>query len=86
MHRTGEPRGQQDPGVSGAQAIKIWHDHIVILNRELIPVRPEELEGKIDLDKKTHEASTKWWENVRMIILVLTALVGLVGAIVAFWR
>jgi hypothetical protein len=86
MHRRGEPRGQRDPGVTGAEAIRIWHDCIVNLNQTLIPVAAEELETKIVLDKKAHEASIKYWEKVRMIILVLTALVGLVAAIVAFWR
>jgi hypothetical protein len=86
MHRPGEPKGQKDPGVSGKDAIAFWHRYIVDLNRTLIPVSHEDLARKIDLDKKVDEASTEWWKKVRMIILVITALVGLAGAIFAFWR
>jgi hypothetical protein len=72
--------------VNGSEAIAFWHCYIVDLNRELIPVSHEDHERKIDLDKRMHEASTEWWKKVRMIILVIMALVGVVGAIVAFWR
>jgi hypothetical protein len=86
MHRPSEPKGQKDPGVSGKDAIEFWHRYIVALNRQLIPFSHDDLAKKIELDEKMTQATTAWWNKVRTIILVVTALVGLAAAIIAFWR
>ncbi len=85
-HRNREPAGQKDPGVTGGPAVAFWHRYVRELNRTLKPVSAEELVRKIDLEKKRHEAASQWWKKVRLIMLVLTALVSLIAAIVALWR
>jgi len=53
--------------------------------RYFVPANLTKIGTHIELDKKWHEAKSARWYTVYVIILVLTALVGLLAKIFGLW-
>lgn len=80
-----QPKGMVDPGVNSPQAIAIWHEYIVELNKK-IPPNHEAERNRLELLHKKQHLNILWWRKVWLIIAVISAFLALLAAVSGYWN